>query len=238
MRISLRELMLVVAAVAVGMAGLKYASSGMLPVVQAMTGVILLAMLVRAIVDRGRGQAFAIGFLISGLGYALVAHFSDRLLPATTWPVYERKITSSFPPTQLWLRLCPSLATYRWINTNTGKPLNFDPTRPNTKWRLRQPAMVIEGAGIIVLTGPTTGHPVLLWDHLLDQQLFTEEEISAAMIHAEQRRTCFAFLPIPWPSDLVFLGHCYGVIVLGYAGGRIGELLQDRTKIIGRRTTD
>src|SRR5688572_29076867 len=78
MRISLRELMIVVAMAAVGLAGLRFASSGMQPIVQAMTGILLLFFLVRAIVDVGVARAFAIGFVICSLAYLCMVVLTIR----------------------------------------------------------------------------------------------------------------------------------------------------------------
>jgi len=106
MRISLRELMIVVAVAAVGMAGLKYASGGMGTVVQAMTGLVLLGLIVKAAVDRGRGQAFAVGFVLCAIVYLLVA-------------LVENPRSRSSPQTDIFgtRRLIGNF--YSWIATTT-----------------------------------------------------------------------------------------------------------------------
>jgi hypothetical protein len=63
---------------AVGFAGLKFASSGMRALVQAMAGAILLMFLVKSVIDRGERQAFAIGFIICALTYSLVTNWELR----------------------------------------------------------------------------------------------------------------------------------------------------------------
>lgn len=72
MRWSLKELMLVVTFVAVGCGALKYASPGLLWMLQGIAGLLLLGVLVAALVARGRRQAFAIGFVVGAVFYGLV----------------------------------------------------------------------------------------------------------------------------------------------------------------------
>lgn len=114
MRISLRELMIVVAVAAVGLAGLKYASNWMLPVVQAMTGFFLLAFLVRAIVDRGQKQAFVLGFVSCGVMY-LVSLVSIVDRDSTKTPV------SGLGTSRALYELYSLLKTQQWVNENTNE---------------------------------------------------------------------------------------------------------------------
>jgi hypothetical protein len=74
MRISLRELMIVVAVAAIGLAGLKFASTEMRTVIEALTGLLLFGLLVTAVVDRGSRQAFAAGFVLCTVLYLVVAY--------------------------------------------------------------------------------------------------------------------------------------------------------------------
>lgn len=124
MRISLRELMLVVAVAAVGMAGLKFASTEMRTVVQAMTGLILLAMLVKATVDRGARQAFAVGFAVCALIYLLVLSVSLNT------SVLNRSI-GTFGTGSALDGLHKLFVTQYWIDQETGREaMNFQVMYP------------------------------------------------------------------------------------------------------------
>jgi hypothetical protein len=76
MAISRRELLILLAFAVAAMAGLKFASGWMLPIVKAVTGLVLICFAVRAVVDRGSRQAFAIGFTLTALAYS-AASFID-----------------------------------------------------------------------------------------------------------------------------------------------------------------
>lgn len=115
MRISLRELLLVMAVVAVGCAGLKYASGGMLPIVQGMTGILLLVLLVRAVVGRGASQAFAVGFVSCSLFYLVV------LTLALTTPILNASI-GTFGTASVLAKLHKVIVTQEWTNSVTGRP--------------------------------------------------------------------------------------------------------------------
>jgi hypothetical protein len=113
MRISLRELMIVVAVAAVGLAGLKYASTTSMHIaVQALSGALLLAFLVRAAVDRGHGQAFAIGFVFCALAYLIAS-----VVSATTVSL----ATGNFGTSAVLSWLYPMIETPAWYNEATGQ---------------------------------------------------------------------------------------------------------------------
>lgn len=136
MRISLRELMIVVAVAAVGFAGLKFASGGMLPIVQAMTGLLLLGLLVLACVDRGQRQAFAIGFLLCGVAYLVVTVLSIGGLQinhadgsGSRDSVELTSPTGMFGTEVVTYWLYRTIRTDEWINSATGRvDANFRPT--------------------------------------------------------------------------------------------------------------
>jgi hypothetical protein len=136
MRISLRELMLVVAVAAIGLAGMKFASTGMLPVVQAMTGLFLLAFLVRAIIDRGQPQAFAIGFLLCGAAYLFTIVVASRRLtlnapdgtPAQTVEIAAPTGTLGTQSMTNWFY--QFVVSHRWVDLATERPEPaFHPTQ-------------------------------------------------------------------------------------------------------------
>lgn len=111
MRLSLKELMVVVTFAAVGCAALKYASSSMLLVMQALTGLVLVGMLVTAVVDRGGRQAFAIGFTAVAMFYGLVL-VCDNKAGAGFW-------NGAFGTKRAAAALHEAIVTYRWRNQSS-----------------------------------------------------------------------------------------------------------------------
>jgi hypothetical protein len=150
MRISLRELMLVVAVAAIGLAGLRFASSGMLPIVQAMTGMLLLFFLVRAALDVGQSRAFAIGFVLCSAAYLgmVVLTIRDQHLAntytgtSTTQSIDLNTPTGSFGTKNLLDWIYPRVASHAWWSSATGK-LSAD-FRPTSQEILRETVVRIE----------------------------------------------------------------------------------------------
>src|SRR2546423_8694566 len=79
-RLSLREMLVVVALVALGIVSLKYANDFWLFLVLAITFGAIVGSVIVALVDRGRRQAFAIGFTVTAVGYACVLLNSSNSL--------------------------------------------------------------------------------------------------------------------------------------------------------------
>jgi hypothetical protein len=129
MRISLRELMLVVGVAAVGLAGLKFASSGMLPIVQAMTGLLLLVFLMRAIAGWGASRAFAIGYVVGSSIYLGVVVLQTNVLPLPSQGYSLETPTETFGTESVLRWLNAHIVSYAWINQSTGKrDTSFRPT--------------------------------------------------------------------------------------------------------------
>jgi hypothetical protein len=78
---SLRQLMMLVAAVAVAIVSLKYASDAWLAIVAAVAMLAFFAAVIVAAVDRGPRQAFAIGFALTVAVYALVVMNGEKEFP-------------------------------------------------------------------------------------------------------------------------------------------------------------
>lgn len=77
-RLSLRELLMLVALVASATASLKYASQLWLALVAGVTTVAFCAALIVAAVDRGQRQAFAMGFALTMIAYGATLMTGDR----------------------------------------------------------------------------------------------------------------------------------------------------------------
>jgi hypothetical protein len=131
--------MLVVAVAAVGLAGLKFASTAMGTAVHAMTGLVLLAFLVKAAVGVGVGRAFAIGFTLCATAYYVVAY-------ADSATQHRSFSTGAFGTDQALAALYPVVVNHTWINDVTGKVVpNFTPSKPEFQQETRierDPAVV------------------------------------------------------------------------------------------------
>jgi hypothetical protein len=105
-RISLRQLLIVVAIVALAIVSLKYAS----PFWQGLIGLAAMlavsAAIIAAIFERGPRQSFAIGFVIVILGYALLFIAGLRL---------------QLPTSLLLSHLYLAISRSEWRNTTTGQ---------------------------------------------------------------------------------------------------------------------
>jgi hypothetical protein len=123
MRISLRELMIFVAVAAVGLAGLKFASSGMLPIVQALTGLLLAGFLVKAIVDQGSRRAFAIGFMACASAYTLVLSWTLYRTPGSADEAVRVTPVGTFGTTTVLEQMYKVFVTQRWFDAKTGKAI-------------------------------------------------------------------------------------------------------------------
>jgi hypothetical protein len=113
MRISLRELLIVVAVVAVGITSLKLGTLALQTVVQLMVGVLLLRFLVVALIDREGAQAFAIGFVACGFSYAAVSYLDRIDQPA---------FTGAFGTTRLLDLAHPLFQSHQWVD-RTGQAI-------------------------------------------------------------------------------------------------------------------
>jgi hypothetical protein len=121
MTISRRELLTLLAFAAAAMISLKFASGWMLPFVKAATGLALICFAVRAAVDRGSRQAFAIGFTLSALAFA-AATFVDG--PRTR----EKDPARMFGTDRVLQGLHSAVATHVWYRDSLGvEPLVIVP---------------------------------------------------------------------------------------------------------------
>jgi hypothetical protein len=232
MRISLRELLIVVAVAAVGMAGLKYASDNMLPVVQAMVGILTLTMCIRAVVDRGHARAFAIGFVICSSGYAIAAHVADDLYQSTT----AANTCGLFQPTRLLLAISPENEQEQWVDATSRRLLRVDPTDffdwpAASASNLHVPPInirYIEGANIIISRGASL--PLESWTELFQNKSLTNTDIVTASMYAQASGKRYAYVSVPWSLDFVRAGHCFGMLLVGYVGAHCAQLIYWRSR--------
>jgi hypothetical protein len=126
-RVSLRELLLLIAMVALAIASMKYASPAWRTCVYTITMAIFMWAAVIAVIDRGPRQAFAIGMVLLMVIYGvLVTNGTVRSENVEMDLQYGRLPTSRvvkyiFPPTE----------TVEWLDNRTGQILpNYDPANP------------------------------------------------------------------------------------------------------------
>jgi hypothetical protein len=117
-QVSLRELLLIVALVSVGLASLKV--GGLLATCFVIASLLLfMAATITAIVDRGLRQKFAIGMVVAAGVYALVILGAAASRPPVTLPMSQWLST--------WYE---AIAERAWVDSFSGKELpGFDPDR-------------------------------------------------------------------------------------------------------------
>lgn len=136
-RMSLRELLIGVALLAVAIVSLKYASDTWLAIVAAITMLIFFVELIVAVVDRGPRQAFAIGCALTITAYALVLNTGQRTSGSSgsisSQNVELDHMRGRIPTTRLLRYVHAAVEDGTYVNVFTGKELpNRDPAKdPN-----------------------------------------------------------------------------------------------------------
>ena len=131
LRVSIREMLLLVAAIALVIVSLWYAS----PLWQSVVGLIALAVTIMAVIsgifDRGPRQVFAIGMVVVMLGYLLLVLSGTKYptgMPQAPGPAQNGEFDSRgrLPTSQLldWLRNKVDRSGY--VDATTGKMLPAD----------------------------------------------------------------------------------------------------------------
>jgi hypothetical protein len=127
-RLSLREMLLLIAMVALAIASMKYASPAWRTGVYTITMAIFMWAAVAAAVDRGPRQAFAIGMVLLMVIYgALLMNAASRrdgnLELDLEW--------GRLPTSRVMKHLFPPTETVEWLNRRNGQVLpNYDPANP------------------------------------------------------------------------------------------------------------
>jgi hypothetical protein len=119
LRITLRELLVLTAFVAAGLAALKYAGDVTLMIMTSGVHLCLMAMTVIALVDRGRRQAIASGFTACVAIYLALLMFREP--NALYWWMTDKLLG----------RLHEAMVTETWVDLLTGQEVAFDP-----QWRV------------------------------------------------------------------------------------------------------
>ncbi len=134
-RLSLREMLIFVALVALAIASLKYANEAFLALVAAVTMFALIVALIIAAVDRGPRQAFAIGVALTMVAYGLIL-ITGQLTSGSGGNVTSKNIefdqwAGRLPTTRLLRYVHMAVQRNEWIDSTTGKVIpSFDPKNP------------------------------------------------------------------------------------------------------------
>jgi hypothetical protein len=127
-RLSLRELLLLIAMVAVAIASMKYASPAWRTCVYTITMAIIMWAAVIAVIDRGPRQAFAIGIVLLMVIYGVLFINGTRLSEG------NRELDLQYgrlPTSRVVKYLFPPTETVQWYDGRTGQLLaNYDPANP------------------------------------------------------------------------------------------------------------
>jgi len=131
-RLSLRELLVLVALVALAIVSLKYASESWVAIVAAVTMLAFFVATIVAAVDRGPRQAFAIGFALTMAGYAMIVMNSTiNMHNGGTKKIEFDQWEGRLPTTRLLRYLHMAVEDNKWIDFQTGKEIpDYDPNNP------------------------------------------------------------------------------------------------------------
>ncbi|MEX2316696.1 MAG: hypothetical protein WD669_06065 [Pirellulales bacterium] len=252
MRISLRELMIVVAVAAVGLAALRFASSDMRPVLQLITGVVFLTCLLLAIFGHGERQAWAAGFLVCAVLYSLAAQHADNSEFARTAPSSSRgggKAHSSFLPTKFLLAMHITVIGFDWIDQSSGELLESDPAVPfsseeSTAIQGSTDELILKAAngGTFRPGGISAGGTrqsrqvesakrriaVTMRGELSGIDSLNAAARDRAILRAMRNNTTYAYRPRSPQRDMVVAGHCLFALALGYIGGQFASFIYRR----------
>lgn len=123
-RLSLRELLMLVAIVAFATASLKYASELWLALVTGVTTFAFCAALIVAAVDRGLRQAFALGFALTMVAYGATLMTGDRTV-GFGGNMHSKNI--EFDP---WEGRLPMTRLLRYIHIAVNENVQIQQTQP------------------------------------------------------------------------------------------------------------
>lgn len=132
-RISLRELLVMVALTALAIVSLRSACDAWLTVI--MTGSLLAVFIaiIAVAADRGARQAFAVAFALVSVGYfAFVTMWPPQTFAIQVGPPEYDLYQGRLPTTQLLRHVFNAISTKRWIDSSTQQEIpNFDPANPS-----------------------------------------------------------------------------------------------------------
>jgi hypothetical protein len=128
-RISLRELLSLVACCALALVSLKYASETWVAAVAALAMLAFFVAIVTALVDRGPRQAFAIGFAVIVVTYGwIVLHTPLSYSGPNAPPTLEfDQWSGRLPTTRLLRYVHQAVDRSQWIDRNGNVIANYNP---------------------------------------------------------------------------------------------------------------
>jgi hypothetical protein len=120
---SLRRLLVIVGLIALALASLCDANDSWQILILGFTMIVVFATAIIAVVDRGAGQAFAIGFTLIVAAYGLLL-----MGRAAEFDQYSGR----WPTTHLLKFLHGAMDRSEWVDTSTGSVIkDFDPQHPS-----------------------------------------------------------------------------------------------------------
>jgi hypothetical protein len=130
-RLSLQEILILLALLAMAIGSLRYATDAWLAMVMAVALVAFLVAVVEAAVDRGSRQAFAVGFVLCMVIYTYLVAAAPLGFDVQKWARLspEMNLDEGRLPTTLVLRqLYARVQQLRWIDPMTGQEIvGLDP---------------------------------------------------------------------------------------------------------------
>jgi hypothetical protein len=134
-RLSLREMLVLVALAALAIASLNFANETFLAIVAAVAMLGPIAALIIAVVDRGPRQAFAISVALTMVAYGLILITGQRT-SGNSGNVHSRNVEfdhweGRLPTTRLLRYVHMAVQRSEWYHSNTGVLIpNYDPNNP------------------------------------------------------------------------------------------------------------
>jgi hypothetical protein len=127
-RLSLREMLVLIAMVALAIASMKYASPAWRTCVYAITMAIFMWAAVISVIDRGPRQAFAIGMVLLMVIYGVLLINAPRRGEGNLELDPQR---GRLPTSRAVKHLFPPMETIEWLDSRNAQVLpSFDPANP------------------------------------------------------------------------------------------------------------
>lgn len=252
-RISLREMLVLVAMIALAIASLKYADSMWLGIIAGVTMAVLFGALIVAGVDRGRRQAFAIGLALTIIAYGavLLTGYSVPAASGNSKNVEFDQWEGRLPTTRLLRPLYAAVKRSDWetvprtlkIGTSSGMVASLQ--QALNERTLPSPNIEVDGdfgsetlravksfqtqAGLEA-TGVVESETWKSLGPLLDArtgEAFPIDVPDAAT--ANSGGVAFGggglFRESPPRRIFMTIGHCWWALILGYVGGHFAQLV-------------
>ena len=231
-RISLRELLVLFAAVAGGCAALNYANQWWQTAVGAVLLISVMASAVVALFDRGRRQARAIAFALFAAAYGLIVHSSQETISrgnntTTQNAELDAYQEAKLPTTRLLQPLYGAVARKMWRNTSTDEIVRESAVPESDREAFENSS----GYGRGGFTGTYGGVAVGYGGGRGGYGRGGRGDGAPAP----------AYLPwgnLPLPGHFMLVGHCLWALLLGYLGAKFaGHVYARRIRETAGRET-